>query len=100
MWYQHDGASAHKSEQPCTFLAQTFDTRKISYGGQEVAEAIGGVSDADYMASVDCVARIIDEEPNPECKLQGMKVGTEFLNAMGISPDDMDDNQRADITCL
>ena len=23
MWYQHDGAPAHKSAQPCTFLAQT-----------------------------------------------------------------------------
>ncbi|GFX69111.1 uncharacterized protein TNCV_4946101 [Trichonephila clavipes] len=46
MWYQHDGASAHKSAKPCTFLAQTFDTRIIGYGGQEVAEATGGVSDA------------------------------------------------------
>ena len=27
MWYQHDGAPAHKSAQPCLFLAQTFDTR-------------------------------------------------------------------------
>ncbi|GFU80189.1 uncharacterized protein TNCV_4309911 [Trichonephila clavipes] len=35
MWYQHDGAPAHKSAQPCTFLAQTFDTRIIGYGGQE-----------------------------------------------------------------
>ncbi|GFT32593.1 uncharacterized protein TNCV_3145461 [Trichonephila clavipes] len=35
MWYQHDGAPAHKSEQPCTFLAQTFDTRIIGYGGQQ-----------------------------------------------------------------
>ncbi|GFT53109.1 uncharacterized protein TNCV_4232411 [Trichonephila clavipes] len=26
MWYQHDGAPAHKSAQPYTFLAQTFDT--------------------------------------------------------------------------
>ncbi|GFU89938.1 hypothetical protein TNCV_2438251 [Trichonephila clavipes] len=34
---------AHKSAQPCTFLAQTFDTRIIDYGGQEVAEATGGV---------------------------------------------------------
>ncbi|GFW81896.1 hypothetical protein TNCV_2885701 [Trichonephila clavipes] len=46
MWYQHDGAPAHKSSQPCTFLAQTFDTRIIGYGGQEVAEATGGGSDA------------------------------------------------------
>ncbi|GFW94171.1 uncharacterized protein TNCV_1979111 [Trichonephila clavipes] len=46
MWYQRDGAPAHKSAQPCTFLAQTFDTRIIGYGGQEVAEATGGVSDA------------------------------------------------------
>ncbi|GFV72045.1 uncharacterized protein TNCV_2459781 [Trichonephila clavipes] len=46
LWYQHDGAPAHKSVQPCTFLAQTFDTRIIGYGGQEVAEATGGVSDA------------------------------------------------------
>ncbi|GFW63028.1 uncharacterized protein TNCV_4453761 [Trichonephila clavipes] len=46
MWYQHDGAPAHKSTQPCTFLAQTFDTRIIGYGGQQVAEATGGVSDA------------------------------------------------------
>ncbi|GFT40159.1 uncharacterized protein TNCV_1526731 [Trichonephila clavipes] len=46
MWYQLDGATTHKSVQPCTFLAQTFDTRIISYGGQEVAEATGGVSDA------------------------------------------------------
>ncbi|GFY26449.1 CCDC66 domain-containing protein [Trichonephila clavipes] len=37
--------SAHKSAQPCTFLAQTFDTRIIGYGGQEAAEATGGVSD-------------------------------------------------------
>ncbi|PRD30016.1 UNVERIFIED_CONTAM: hypothetical protein NCL1_27683 [Trichonephila clavipes] len=35
MWYQNDGAPAHKSAQPCTFLAQTFDTRIISYGGQQ-----------------------------------------------------------------
>ncbi|GFU54477.1 uncharacterized protein TNCV_3024541 [Trichonephila clavipes] len=46
MWYHHDGASSHKSAQPCSFLAQTFDTRIISYGGQEVAEATGRVSDA------------------------------------------------------
>ncbi|GFW46495.1 uncharacterized protein TNCV_4811821 [Trichonephila clavipes] len=45
MWYQHDGAPAHKSAQPCAILAQTFDTRIIGYGGQEVAEATGGVSD-------------------------------------------------------
>ncbi|GFS55675.1 uncharacterized protein TNCV_131841 [Trichonephila clavipes] len=45
MWYQHEGASAHKSAQPYTFLAQTIDTRIIGYGGQEVAEATGGVSD-------------------------------------------------------
>ncbi|GFT06533.1 uncharacterized protein TNCV_3356541 [Trichonephila clavipes] len=41
MWYQHDGAPAHKSAQPCTFVAQTFDTRIIGYGGQEVAEDTG-----------------------------------------------------------
>ncbi|GFW16794.1 uncharacterized protein TNCV_1551461 [Trichonephila clavipes] len=35
MWYQHDGAPTHKSAQPCTFLAQTFDTRIIGYGGME-----------------------------------------------------------------
>ncbi|GFV12037.1 uncharacterized protein TNCV_669681 [Trichonephila clavipes] len=46
MWYQHDGAPAHKSAQPCTFLAKTFDTRIIGYGGQDFAEATGGVSDA------------------------------------------------------
>ncbi|GFW40228.1 uncharacterized protein TNCV_5119091 [Trichonephila clavipes] len=47
MWYQHDGAPAQKSVQPCTFLAQTFDTRIICYGGQqEVEEATDGVSDA------------------------------------------------------
>ncbi|GFU30204.1 fatty-acid amide hydrolase 2 [Trichonephila clavipes] len=46
MWYQHDGAPAHKSSQPCTFLAQTFDARIIGYGAQEVAEATSGVSDA------------------------------------------------------
>ncbi|GFY30389.1 hypothetical protein TNCV_4066391 [Trichonephila clavipes] len=39
MWYQHDGAPTRKSAQPCTFLAQTFDTQVIGYGGQEVAEA-------------------------------------------------------------
>ncbi|GFU32446.1 uncharacterized protein TNCV_3720711 [Trichonephila clavipes] len=43
MWYQNDGAPAHKSAEPCTFLAQTFDTRIIGYGGQEVAVATGGV---------------------------------------------------------
>ncbi|GFY04566.1 uncharacterized protein TNCV_4416511 [Trichonephila clavipes] len=32
---QHDGAPAHKSVQPCTFLEQTFDTRIIDYGGQQ-----------------------------------------------------------------
>ncbi|GFV14348.1 hypothetical protein TNCV_807801 [Trichonephila clavipes] len=32
--------------QPCTFLAQTFGTRIIGNGGQEVAETTGGVSDA------------------------------------------------------
>ncbi|GFV91718.1 hypothetical protein TNCV_4762831 [Trichonephila clavipes] len=42
----YDGASTHKSAQPCAFLAQTFDTRIIGYGGQEVAEATGGVFDA------------------------------------------------------
>ncbi|GFU64197.1 uncharacterized protein TNCV_3745651 [Trichonephila clavipes] len=46
MWYQHDGAFAHKSAQSFTCLAQKFDTRIIGYGGQEVAEATGGVSDA------------------------------------------------------
>ncbi|GFY31499.1 uncharacterized protein TNCV_4693431 [Trichonephila clavipes] len=46
MWYQHVGALAHKSVQPRTFLAQTFDTRIIGYGGQKVAKATGGVSDA------------------------------------------------------
>ncbi|GFT56105.1 hypothetical protein TNCV_811521 [Trichonephila clavipes] len=45
MWYQHNGAPAHKSAQPCTLLALTFDTRIIGYGGQEVVEATGGVSD-------------------------------------------------------
>ncbi len=35
MWYQHDGAPAHKSAQPCTFLVQTFGTRIIGYGGQQ-----------------------------------------------------------------
>ncbi|GFU79677.1 uncharacterized protein TNCV_4036841 [Trichonephila clavipes] len=35
MWYQHDGASAHKFAQPFTFLAQTFDTRIIGYGGHQ-----------------------------------------------------------------
>ncbi|GFT57506.1 uncharacterized protein TNCV_803651 [Trichonephila clavipes] len=49
MWYQHYGAPAHKSAQPCTFLAQTFDTRIFNYGGQEVAEATGGVSDTDLV---------------------------------------------------
>ncbi|GFX08323.1 uncharacterized protein TNCV_3268121 [Trichonephila clavipes] len=44
MWYQHDGDPAHKSAQPCTFLAQTFDTRIIGCRGQEGAD--GGVSDA------------------------------------------------------
>ncbi|GFX97472.1 uncharacterized protein TNCV_2840321 [Trichonephila clavipes] len=51
MWYQHDGAPAHRSVQPCTFLEQTFDTRIIGYGGQEVAEATGGVSDASLLFS-------------------------------------------------
>ncbi|GFW34606.1 uncharacterized protein TNCV_952341 [Trichonephila clavipes] len=36
MWYQHNDAPVHKSAQPCTFLAQTFDTRIIGYG-EEVA---------------------------------------------------------------
>ncbi|GFT52624.1 uncharacterized protein TNCV_3765281 [Trichonephila clavipes] len=49
VWYQHYGAPAHKSTQPCTFLAQTFDTRIFNYGGQEVAEATGGVSDTDLV---------------------------------------------------
>lgn len=35
MWFQHDGAPAHKSAQPCTFLAQTFGPRIIGYGGQQ-----------------------------------------------------------------
>ncbi|GFV44528.1 uncharacterized protein TNCV_3287101 [Trichonephila clavipes] len=35
MWYQHDGAPAHKSAHPFTFLAQTFDTRIIGYGCQQ-----------------------------------------------------------------
>ncbi|GFX04239.1 uncharacterized protein TNCV_3973881 [Trichonephila clavipes] len=35
MCYQHDCAPAHKSAQPCTFLAQTFDIRIIDYGGQQ-----------------------------------------------------------------
>ena len=35
MWYQHDGAPTHKSEQPCAFLGQTFDTEIIGYGGQQ-----------------------------------------------------------------
>ncbi|GFV38141.1 uncharacterized protein TNCV_709641 [Trichonephila clavipes] len=34
IWYHHDGAPTHKSAQPCTFLAETFDTRIIRYGGQ------------------------------------------------------------------
>ncbi|GFX06529.1 uncharacterized protein TNCV_3017631 [Trichonephila clavipes] len=46
MWYQQNGAHKHKSAQPCTSLAQTFDSRIIGYGGEEVAEATGGVSDA------------------------------------------------------
>ncbi|GFX40802.1 uncharacterized protein TNCV_3760261 [Trichonephila clavipes] len=32
MWYKNASAPAHKSAQPCTFLAQTFDTRIIGYG--------------------------------------------------------------------
>ncbi|GFU91728.1 uncharacterized protein TNCV_1795951 [Trichonephila clavipes] len=39
MWYQHDGAPTHKSAQPCTFMAQTFDTRIIGYGCQEVCRS-------------------------------------------------------------
>ncbi|GFU56681.1 uncharacterized protein TNCV_4129291 [Trichonephila clavipes] len=35
MWNQHNGAPAHKSAQPCKFLAQIFDTRIIGYGGQQ-----------------------------------------------------------------
>ncbi|GFT56036.1 uncharacterized protein TNCV_3117211 [Trichonephila clavipes] len=35
MWYQHEGTPAHKSAQPCKFLAQIFDTRIIGYGGQQ-----------------------------------------------------------------
>ncbi|GFR33453.1 uncharacterized protein TNCT_72871, partial [Trichonephila clavata] len=52
----------------------------------------------DYMASVDCIARVVDEEPTPECKHERMTIGTEFLNAVGL--DDMDENQKADISCL
>ncbi|GFV64897.1 uncharacterized protein TNCV_197091 [Trichonephila clavipes] len=46
IWYQHDGAPAHKSAQSCTFLALTFDTRIIGYRRQEVAEATSGISDS------------------------------------------------------
>ena len=35
MQYQHDGIHAHKSAQPCTVLAQIFDTRITGYGGQQ-----------------------------------------------------------------
>ncbi|GFW84316.1 uncharacterized protein TNCV_1131851 [Trichonephila clavipes] len=35
MWSQHDGAPAHISAQPCTFLAQPFDIRIIGYGDQQ-----------------------------------------------------------------
>ncbi|GFV41533.1 uncharacterized protein TNCV_3626851 [Trichonephila clavipes] len=36
MWYQYRGAPVHKSAQPCTFLAYTFDTRRIiGYGDQQ-----------------------------------------------------------------
>ena len=35
MWHQHDGATAYKSAQPCTFLVQTLDTRIIGYRGQQ-----------------------------------------------------------------
>ncbi|GFT41967.1 uncharacterized protein TNCV_1668011 [Trichonephila clavipes] len=45
MWYQRDGAKTHKSGQPCTFLVQTFDTRIIRYGSQQVAEATCVVSE-------------------------------------------------------
>ncbi|GFV43621.1 uncharacterized protein TNCV_2679221 [Trichonephila clavipes] len=34
MWYQNVLTPAHKSTQPCTFSAQTFDFRIIGYGGQ------------------------------------------------------------------
>ncbi|GFW39613.1 hypothetical protein TNCV_3187841 [Trichonephila clavipes] len=45
MRYQHDGAPSLKSAQPYTLFAQTFGTRIIGYGGQEVVEATSGVSD-------------------------------------------------------
>ncbi|GFU46402.1 uncharacterized protein TNCV_2086071 [Trichonephila clavipes] len=32
--YQHDSAPTQKSAQPCKFLAQTFGSRIIGYGGQ------------------------------------------------------------------
>ncbi|GFT74089.1 uncharacterized protein TNCV_3708061 [Trichonephila clavipes] len=45
MWYRHDDAPTYKPAESCTFLALTFDTRIIGNGGQDVAEATGGVSD-------------------------------------------------------
>ncbi|GFV02776.1 uncharacterized protein TNCV_619741 [Trichonephila clavipes] len=76
MWYQHDGAPTHKSAQPCTFLAQTFDTQIIGYGGQEVAEATGGVSDADccdgsdeYNSTADCINTCMSGIAG--CKMKG-----------------------------
>lgn len=33
MWFQHDGAPAHKSLQPRTFLSNTFGNNIIGYGG-------------------------------------------------------------------
>lgn len=33
MWFQHDGAPAHKSRKPCTFLNVTFQNNIIGYGG-------------------------------------------------------------------
>ncbi|PRD30494.1 UNVERIFIED_CONTAM: hypothetical protein NCL1_26231 [Trichonephila clavipes] len=47
------------------------------------------------MASADCVWGVIDEKPNPQCKLPREKRLAEFLNAKSISPDDMGKNQRA-----
>ncbi|GFT00420.1 uncharacterized protein TNCV_1981611 [Trichonephila clavipes] len=35
VWYQHDGDPTHKSAQSCKFLAQTFNTQIIGYGGQQ-----------------------------------------------------------------
>ncbi|GFY53373.1 uncharacterized protein TNIN_112621 [Trichonephila inaurata madagascariensis] len=52
------------------------------------------------MASTDCVWRVIDEKPNPQCKLQCIKKSAEFLNAKSISPDNIDKNQGAGISFL